>query len=506
MALTNYLVLFLPAKSMIASIFNSFTGQGPFWLILDIVLVITIIVMVMVIVLENQDPIKTISWILILFLVPLVGIILYIYLGVNPKKRKMISIKEMEDRMSLDMLIRDQQLLLSNQVFITDQRLAPKRHLMKLLLNNSKAIITERNLVRVLNNGRQTFGSIIYELENARDHIHFEFYIIEDDQIGNKIKDILIRKSLAGIEVKLLYDDVGSWSLSRRYIRELTSAGVKVMNFMPVRTYAFANKVNYRLHRKIVVVDGRIGFVGGINVADRYLRGLGKNNRWRDIHLRLEGESVHSLQALFLLDWNFANRSSDYDPRYFPEVNVTGTKLVQIVSSGPDSDWQSIMQAYFAAIATAEHYVFISTPYFLPNESIMTALKTAALSGIEVRLLMPEKNDSWMVGKSSRSYLKELIQAGVHVHFYMKGFTHSKLLVVDDVFASVGTANMDIRSFNQDFEANALIYDELVALQLKQDFLDDIGQSKEIVMEEWEKRPFWEKAQESVARIFSPLL
>jgi len=491
---------------MIASIFNNFLGDGPVWLILDLILFITIIVMVVVIILENQDPIKTISWILVLFLLPLLGIILYIYLGVNPRKRKLISLKEMEDRMSLDRLIRDQRLLLSAEVFLPDGKLSSKKQLMNLLLNNSKAIITEHNQVRVLNNGRQTFGSIIYELENARDHIHLEFYIIEDDQIGNKIKDILIKKSLAGLEVKVLYDDVGSWSLSRRYIREMTSSGIKVMNFMPVKTYAFANKVNYRLHRKIIVVDGKVGFVGGLNIADRYLRGLGKNNRWRDIHLRIEGDAVRSLQALFLMDWNFANRTSDYDKRYFPDHQVTDRKLVQIVASGPDSDWQSIMQAYFAAIATADNHVYISTPYFLPNESIMTAMKTAALAGVDVKLLMPEKNDSWIVGRSSRSYLKELLQAGVKVYFYLKGFTHSKLLVVDDLFSSVGTANMDIRSFNQDFEVNALIYDETLSRQLKLDFLDDIAQSKEILINEWEQRSFWEKSQESVARIFSPLL
>ena len=491
---------------MIASIFNNFSGQGLFWVILDLVLLITIVVMVVVIIMGNHDPIKTISWILIMFLLPVGGIILYIYFGFNPRKRKMIRFKEMSDRMSLDRLIQDQLIRLNHKIFLTDERLFPKRQMMKLLLNNSKAIITEHNHVRVLNNGRQTFGSMIYELEKARDHIHFEFFIIEDDQIGNKVKDILIRKALAGVEIKVLYDDIGSWSLPRRFIRELTSAGVYVSSFLPVRTYAFANKVNYRLHRKIIVVDGKIGFVGGINIADRYLRGLGKNNRWRDIHLRLEGESVRSLQAIFLLDWNFANGTTEYGPRYFPANTVTEKRLVQIVSSGPDSDWQSIMQAYFAAISTALQYVYISTPYFLPNESIMTAMKTAALAGIDVRLLLPEKNDSWIVGKSSRSYLKELLEAGVHVYFYLKGFTHSKLMIVDDVFSSVGTANMDIRSFNQDFEANALIYDEMITLQLKQDFLDDIGQSKEIFSDDWEERSVWEKVQESVARLFSPLL
>ncbi|MCK9324892.1 MAG: cardiolipin synthase [Bacteroidales bacterium] len=491
---------------MLSSIFSTLGERGGFWLLLDVILLITIVVMIIVIVLENHDPIKTIAWILILFLVPIGGVILYIYLGVNPRKRKIISMKEIADRMSLDRLLRDQMIRLNQKLFIRDERLTPKRHLMKLLLNNSKALITERNRIRILNNGRQTFGSIIYELERATNHIHFEFYIIEDDQIGNRIKDILVRKARAGVKVKVLYDDLGSWSLSRRYIRELTSAGAEVCSFLPVRTYVFANKLNYRLHRKIIVVDGQVGFVGGLNIADRYLRGLGPKNHWRDIHLRLEGESVRSLQAIFLLDWNFANHSSDYDQSYFPESRITNECLVQIVASGPDSDWQSIMQAYFSAIATAERYVYISTPYFLPNESIMTALKTAALSGVEVRLLLPEKNDSWIVGRSSRSYLTELLECGTHIHLYHRGFTHSKLMIVDDIFASVGTANMDIRSFNQDFEVNALIYDQKLSQQLRLDFMDDLEYSREMSLAEWKSRPWYHKLQESIARIFSPLL
>lgn len=491
---------------MFSGVFGLFDHQGWFWIALDLVLLLTIIVMVVVVILENKDPVKTIAWILVLFLIPIGGVILYIYLGRNPRKRKMINEKAFSDSISFDLMVRNQLILLNDKKFIKDQRLTPMRNMMRMLLNNSKALITQYNQVRILNNGRQTFGSIIYELENARDHIHFEFYIIEDDQIGNRIKDILIRKARAGVAVKLIYDDVGSWSLSRRYVRELTSVGVEVHSFMPVKTYAFANKVNYRLHRKIIVVDGRVGFVGGINVADRYLRGLGNHTQWRDTHLRLEGESVRSLQAIFLMDWSFVSGAFENQPRYFPENTIQQRRLVQIVASGPDSDWESIMQAYFSAIATARQYVYISTPYFLPNESIMTALRTAALSGVDVRILMPEKNDSWLVGMSSRSYIKELLQAGVAIYLYMKGFTHSKLMMVDDIFASVGTANMDIRSFNQDFEVNALIYNPDETIKLKQDFEEDLKYSKQLDLEEWGSRPWHQKAQESVARIFSPLL
>jgi len=491
---------------MPARIFYFFQGEGWIWIALDITFLASIIFMIVVIILENKDPVKTISWSLVLFLLPVIGIILYLYLGRSMHKKKFFSRKGISDHLSLDQLLDEQLIQLNDKKFIKDERLVSKRNIMKLLLNNSKALITEKNRVRVLNNGRQTFGSMIYEMENARAHIHLEFFIIEDDYIGNRIKDILVRKAREGLLVKVIYDDVGSWSLPRRYIRELTTAGVSVFSFMPVKVYAFANKVNYRLHRKIVVVDGKIGFVGGLNIADRYFRGLGANNMWRDTFLRIEGEAVRSLQAVFLMDWRFVSGSLDIEESYFPENHIADHHLVQVVSSGPDSDWQSIMQAYFTAIATAEKYVYISTPYFLPNESIMTAIKTAALSHVDVRILLPEKNDSWIVGRSSRSYLEELMEAGVKVYLFIKGFTHSKLLIVDNVFSSVGTANMDIRSFNQDFEVNALIYDSETTQALKKDFLNDIGASVQLNLEEWRKRPRWDKAVESVARIFSPLL
>ncbi len=491
---------------MPARIFYFFQGEGWIWIALDITFLASIIFMIVVIILENKDPTKTISWSLVLFLLPIIGIILYLYLGRSIHKKKFFSRKGISDHLSYDQLVPEQLIQLNDERFIKNEKLVSKRNMMKLLLQNSRALVTEKNQVRVLNNGRQTFGSIIYEMENARDHIHLEFYIIEDDSIGNRIKDILVRKAREGVKVKLIYDDVGSWSLSRGFIRELTTAGAEVCSFMPVRVYAFANKVNYRLHRKIVVVDGDVGFVGGLNIADRYLRGLGANNMWRDTFLKIRGEAVRSLQTVFLMDWRFVSGSLEIEESFFPPIDIDENLLVQIASSGPDSVWQNIMQAYFSAIATAESYVYISTPYFLPNESIMTAIKTASLSGVDVRLLLPEKNDSWIVGRGSRSYLDELLEAGVNVYLFERGFTHSKLLIIDDVFASVGTANMDIRSFSQDFEVNAIIYDEGVSQTLKKDFLNDLKGSKKLDLEGWRKRPRVDKGLESVARIFSPLL
>jgi len=491
---------------MLFGVFSIWRADDWYWILVNSILLLTIIFVVVVIVLENRDPIKTVSWLLVLFLLPVVGIILYLYVGRNFRKSKFFTLKGVADKISIEQLRQDQLVRLDKQIFIKDEKLTPKRNMMRLLLNNSKALITEKNHVRILNNGRQTFGSMIYELENAKSHIHLEFYIIEDDIIGNRIKDILVKKAKTGVRVKVIYDDLGSWSLSRKYILELTNAGVEVHSFMPVRVYALANKVNYRLHRKIIVIDGRVGFVGGLNIADRYWRGLGKNYMWRDTHLRIEGESVHSLQAVFLTDWSFVTNRHTEEDGFFPPIKVDEDCLVQIVTSGPDSDWQSIMQAYFTAISTAKHYVYFSTPYFLPNESIMTALKAAALSGVDVRILLPEKNDSWIVGHSSRSYLREVLESGVKVYLFKKGFTHSKLMIVDDIISSVGTANLDIRSFDQDFEVNALIYDEAVTISLKKDYLEDVKLSQELDLASWMKRPRIQKWLESFARVFSPLL
>jgi cardiolipin synthase len=333
-----------------------------------------------------------------------------------------------------------------------------------------------------------------------------EYYIIEDDHIGNLIQRLLIKKAKEKVEVRFIYDDVGCWSLPNHFIDAMTDAGVEIYPFLPVRFPSFANKINYRNHRKIVVVDGTVGFVGGLNIADRYLQGKQELGIWRDTHLRLEGEVVRSLQVVFLVDWYFVSDEIVQDKRYFPISNIQEHHLVQITASGPDSDWASIMQAYFAAISSAKSSIYISSPYFLPNESILTALKAASLSGLDVRILLPARSDSKMVFWSSRSYVTELLGAGIRVFFYEKGFPHSKLLIVDSVLCSVGTANMDIRSFDQNFEVSALIYDEDITRELLDSYLLDLQNSTEIILRDWEKRSKRDSIKESVARIFSPLL
>lgn len=459
-----------------------------------------------VILLENRNPIKSLSWIMVLVLIPILGIILYLYFGRNLRKEKIFTMKEISDAKSSRLLMDTHGVEIDDISSFGSELVKSKKHLMQLLFNNSSANLTQNNRVQILNNGVETFDAILYHLDQAIHHIHLEYYIIEDDEIGNKVKDLLIKKANEGVKVRVIYDDVGSWGLGDRYLNPLRDAGIEFYSFMPVRTYRFANKINYRNHRKIIVIDGAVGFVGGLNIADRYLKGRGGNGFWRDTHLKLEGDAVLSLQVIFLTDWYFMSTQMLNGKEFFPDCKIDAGHLVQITTSGPDSDWSSIMQTFFSAIATAKQCVYISTPYFLPNEGIVVALRTASLSGVDVKIILPEKNDSFLTNWSSRSYIQDLLEAGIEVYFYQKGFTHSKLLMVDNVFATVGTANMDIRSFDQNFEVNALLYDEELTATLNAAFFEDMENSSKVQLSEFALRPLSHKFKESFARLFSPLL
>jgi cardiolipin synthase len=333
-----------------------------------------------------------------------------------------------------------------------------------------------------------------------------EFYIVSDDDIGNMIKELLIEKARRGVEVRLIYDDVGSWSLPKRFIKELTNAGVEVYPFMEVKFPMLTSKINYRNHRKIVVVDGKTAYMGGINIADRYLKGDNELGTWYDTVLQIEGEAVKMLQVIFMVDWFFVSKKVFSDrEKYFPTHEVKIQHSLQITASGPDSDWASIMQAFFAAITKAQKHIYISSPYFVPNESILTALKTAALSGIDIRIILPGKSDSTVVYWSSMSYITELLEAGISVYLFHRGFIHSKIIMIDSSFATVGSANMDIRSFEDNFEIMAMIYDEDLTRQLENQFEKDIKRSQKLILKQWSKRPLKQSVKESLARLFSPL-
>jgi cardiolipin synthase len=481
------------------------------WQMFIIVHYVTVITISFVVVRNHtkRDPIRTMMWVITLYFLPVVGLILYVFFGQNYRKTKIFSRKALKDMKYLDRLTRQQILMLrKSEIFEDYPEKAGFKNIMTLLLNNSKALITENNAIEMYHTGTKTFEAIKEALIAAKDHIHMEFYIIEDDVIGNEIKEILIRKAREGVSVRVIYDDVGSWGLSRRFIREIRRANGKIKPFMKVRFPFLSSKLNYRNHRKILVVDGKVAFMGGINIADRYITG-GKFDYWADTHMKIEGESVQSLQAIFMVDWYFVSKEILLRKHklYFPDYSVDKRILLQIVTSGPDSDWASIMQAYFAIINSAKHHIYISTPYFTPNEGVLTAIKTASLSGVDVRLMLPEKNDSHLVFWSTLSYLGDLMDAGVKVYLYNKGFNHSKFITADGHLSAVGSANIDMRSFEHNFEVSAIIYDEQITRQLEKTFQIDIqNNSHPVNPEKWEKRPWYKHAKEGIARLLTPLL
>lgn len=468
--------------------------------------VVSIIMVAGVMVLENRSPLKSLSWILVLLLLPILGIVLYVFFGQNLRKQKIIRRKGLKNHEFLRSLAKSQTTNLSKFYGSYDDVLKEKGRLIQLQLKNSDSVLTAGNKVELLNSGKHKFDELIKELQLAKHFIHLQYYIVENDEIGTKIKDVLVKKVKEGVEVRVIIDDVGSWKIKHRDIRKLRRLGIQIYSFLEVRFPALTSKLNYRNHRKIVIIDGSVGFVGGINIADRYINGDPKIGIWRDTHLKIEGDAVNSLQAIFSIDWYFVSQVELSDKKYYPLKTPKGDKLVQVSTSGPDTDWPGIMMGFFKLITTAKKYVYIATPYFMPNESVLMALKTAAMGGVDVRIIIPEKSDAYITKLSSMSYIKEMVLTGVKFYFYQKGFVHCKVIVSDDMVASIGSANMDFRSFEQNFEVTAFVYNKDFAKEVKQVFIDDLADSNRVILSEWRKRPLKQKAQESFARLLSPLL
>lgn len=390
---------------------------------------------------------------------------------------------------------------------LIENNLTYRKNLINLLTSTTGFPFTINNKTKVLSTSRNTFTSFFQAIKEAREHIHLEFYIFRDDHIGKEMQKLLIEKALQGVKVRLIYDGYGSRGLKKSFLRKFQESGIQTACFSPV-TFPFLNRrIHYRNHRKILIVDGRIGFVGGINIGDEYLGSSENFSDWRDTHIKIEGDAVKILQSIFLQDWYLITKEKLVDNSYFPKLEIpVGEELIQIGASGPDSPWKPIMQMYFSMIATAQESIYLTTPYFIPNESILTALKNAALSGLDVRIIIPGKPDNRFVFWASFSYLKDLLPAGVRVYQYQKGFIHSKTLIVDSLISSVGTANLDRRSFNLNYEVNAFLYSQKIAQRLVNDFFLNLKESKEISYTDYEKRPLTMKLLESFARLFSPLL
>ncbi|OIP83751.1 MAG: cardiolipin synthase [Porphyromonadaceae bacterium CG2_30_38_12] len=459
--------------------------------------VYTLVSTISVLLLENRNPAKSLAWVLVLLFLPLIGLGLYLVFGQNLRKQKIIEQKSFHAQFPPSILIESSNLregISSNF-----------QNLVELLYKNSEAKLYMNNKIDILHDGKSTFNAMFEAIRNAKNHIHIEFFIFGNDKISNRLRVLLIRKAKQGVRVRMIYDYWGSFFLSRLYLRTLREAGVYIRPFLPFRLRFGRSKINYRNHRKLLIVDGNVGFTGGLNVADRYIFG-NSLGMWRDTFVRFEGAVVHGLQQLFLNDWYFVERKIITDRKYFPEPEKHNDNFVQIVSSGPDTDWENIMQGVAAAIMAAKQYVFIHTPYFIPNDLINSCVQLASMSGVDIRLMIPTRSDSRLSDLCTSSYLGQVLEAGIRVYRYKKGFLHSKAIVIDDYISVVGSANLDERSFNQNFEANAFIYDTQTALELKKLFNRDIINSEEITLETWNNRKRFLKLKESFARLFSPLV
>ncbi|WXR60746.1 cardiolipin synthase [Peptostreptococcaceae bacterium AGR-M142] len=483
-----------------------------------VLIILSTIFVTIIVLLENRDPSKTLVWLLVLILFPVVGFIFYLFLGQNVKKHKIFKTKKAFDEIrktnmfkyltEMENLIEIQRDAIFSDMIFSKPEMRCKRRIIKLLLNTGKSPFTANNKVEILQNANKKFKYLLSDLKHAKDHIHMEYYIFKESQIGNKISDILIQKAKEGVKIRILYDDVGSYKhwFDKKFINRLIENGIELASFLPSYFPFLNRKLNYRNHRKIVIIDGKIAYTGGINIGDEY---LGKNKKfgfWRDTHMKIEGESVYMLQMVFLLDWYFTTNKKEFDFKYFPKISFKGDCVMQIASSGPDSNWETIHKAFFSAINLAKKRVYIQTPYFIPDESILMALKTAALCGIDVRIIFPGIPDHKIVYYASMSYFKDVLKAGAKVYLYQKGFIHSKVMIVDDEVASVGTANMDLRSFMINFEINGFIYDKKIIKQLENDFLNDLKDSKILDLKRYEQRNLKEKLGESFSRLFSPIL
>ncbi|MFZ1496412.1 MAG: cardiolipin synthase, partial [Saprospiraceae bacterium] len=452
-------------------------------------------------------PSKGLAYILLVFLIPGLGILFYYIVGANHRKSKLYKKKIKVDEQAYPEL--EQLAIEYSNAIINGHKdsldyFYPLANLLK-----DKYLISDNNKVELLINGEQKFPKVLESLRQAKHHIHIEYYIYENDDIGNQIADILVEKAKAGVEVRFIYDDFGSRKIRKKKVEEMLAAGVEAFPFYKINFIQFANRVNYRNHRKIIVIDGIVGYIGGINVSDRYIN-KGKNKLyWRDTHLKIEGTAALNLQLTFLTDWNFCSEQDiSFSTDYFPIDNdeIFDSRLVQIITSGPDSDYQSIMYSYIKTILLAKQQLLITTPYFIPDKSFFDALKIAALSGVDVKLLVPGVSDSWIVNTTSQSYYEELLSAGIKLYKYNKGFVHAKTMVCDNKIAIVGTTNLDNRSFDLNFEINAIVYNADIANELAAYFKKDLKYTEQITLAHWIKRPKHIQLAEKVLQLFSPLM
>jgi cardiolipin synthase len=481
--------------------------DGSLVILLLIGVILNGIAAISIVFLERKNPTSALAWLTVLVFLPLAGFILYLTFGQNFHRERMFRIKERDDRFLSRVIASQQEELRSEELRIPGDYEDRFRGLAMMLLHYKQSFLTMDNRVEIFTTGEEKFAALFGAIQEAHDHIHLEYYIVRNDDLGRRLAELLTRKAEEGLEVRLLLDGLGSGSLPRHFFDRYLAAGGKLAYFFPSLAPLVNPRMNYRNHRKIAVIDGNIGFVGGFNVGEEY---LGKNPRlgaWRDTHIMITGSAATALQLRFILDWSYA--SKEYlgsVPRYFPERGAGRGALLQIVSGGPDARWSQVEDAYLKIIYSAREKIYIQSPYFVPDESVLDSLRIAALSGVDVRIMIPRKRDHPFVHWASFSYLGDLLDSGVRAYIYEGGFIHAKSIVVDGLVSSVGSANWDIRSFRLNFETNAFIYDREISVRLEEIFFKDLEQCTLITPLMYASRSFRVKAKESVSRLFSPLL
>ena len=477
-------------------------------LIGSVILILNMILATVVIFLEKRNVGSTWAWLLILYFAPIFGFILYLFLG---KKLPKGHLFEWEDqkKIGIEEMIADQIAYFQSERF-TPHNEAVQNYsgLIYMLLDNNDAVLTTNNSIKIFTDGKEKFRSLFDDIQNAKDTIHLQYYIFKRDNFRKAIDPTINRKGKEGIKVRILYDDLGSRGTRKRHFKKLIAAGGEVEAFFP-STFALINyRINYRNHRKLVIIDGKTGYVGGFNVGDEYL-GLNKRfGYWRDTHLRIVGDSVHAIQTRFISDWNQASESHDIDyaANLFPKIQSQGQIGMQIVTSGPDSEWEHIKYGYIKMISYARESIWIQTPYFIPDASLLDSLKIACLTGKDVRIMIPNKPDHPFVYWATYFHVGEMLKAGAKVYIYDNGFIHAKTIVIDGKLSSVGTANIDVRSFKLNFEVNAFLYDEGTAASLTECFKRDLVLSKELTLDEYKQRSLKIRFKESISRLLSPIL
>lgn len=465
--------------------------------LIEILYLFTVASIVVVVISENRNPIKTVAWILAVVFLPLIGIIWYAVFGQDTTKKYVIS-KRMYSKLKKRPL---------DEMGTPVEYTVPDEHdnLVALLKNMDYNPLLGGNDVKLFTNGTDKFSQLFKDIANAKKHIHIEYYVLIDDALGLKLQKELIKKAKEGVEVRIIYDSFGSRKVKKRYFEDFRMAGIEAEPFLKLTWNALTSRLNYRTHRKIIVIDGQIGYVGGMNIADRYIDGLNWG-KWRDTHARIEGKGVQGLQSVFLIDWYFVSQTLITSRKYFPSLDNFGDAPMQIVNSGPLNDENELSHGITQAIYDAKKSVFIQTPYFLPPEGMLDALKAAAIRGVDVRVMMSERSDVPIVQLASKSYVKEMLKAGVKVYFYKEGFMHSKLMIFDNSLTLIGSANFDSRSFEQNFEVEAFIYDTKVTDDAIDIFAEDQRGAEEQFLKDWIKRSVSKRFIESIMRLFAPLL